>query len=81
MPVFWRSFGDLHRVSKGDCDNSLLLERPSPSEVVGDKPLEVREPFRTVAWSEGILCMSFKGNKEFKLILLIFNCTQLGTNF
>ena len=64
-----RQISDRYRVSKGDCDNFVSLGRPSPSEVVMDKPLKVHQRFRTLPWREGILCMNFKGNKEFKLIL------------
>ena len=69
----WRQVGDGFCVSKGDCDSFTSLEKPSRSEVVMDKPLPVHQRFRTLAWREGILYMNFKGNKEFKLILLIFN--------
>ena len=58
----------------------MSLERPSPSEVVMDEPVEVNRRFQSYLCREGILRMNFKGNREFKLILLIFNCIHPRTN-
>ena len=55
---------------------SMELKRLNPSEVVMDKPSQVHQGLPTLSWLEAI-----KGNKEFKLILLIFNCIHLRTNF
>ena len=70
----WRQVGDGLRVSRDDCHNFMSLERPSPSEVVMDKPSQIHQRILALAWRHVNVRMIVKGNKEFKLILLIFNC-------
>lgn len=54
----WTHFSD------GDWGNFMSLERPSPSEVVMDEPVEVNRCFQSYPCREGILRMNFKATSE-----------------